>query len=346
MTMPIDRFYIDGSYSISRIMKGGWHLAGGHGKVDVKQAVADMKEFVEAGITTFDCADHYTGVEEMIGQFRQTYPELAKKTQVQTKFVPDLDILPTITQQYITSIIDRSLTRLKVDYLDLVQFFWWDWKIPGAIETAQILHDLMKEGKIARLGITNFSVPQLTQLVDANIPFVTNQVQYSLLDRRPERKMVEYCATHNMYILTYGQLAGGFISEEWLGKPEPTGEMANRSQIKYKLIIDDFGGWEKFQSLLKLLQGIGKQYGVGIGEVAVRWVIEQPRVAGSIVGATSTRYLKRNESIFSFSLSEEDHKRIRQIIGDTPSVPGDCYELENDRTGRHGRIMRYNQNKI
>lgn len=344
--MTIERISLDGDYTISRVLKGGWHLAGGHGEVDAAQAVRDMAAFVEAGITTFDCADHYTNVEAMIGQFRREYPELGRQTQVQTKFVPDLDILPTISRDYIVGIIDRSLQRIGVECLDLVQFFWWDWSIPGAVETALVLDDLRRAGKIARLGITNFSVRQLSELVDAGVPFVANQVQYSLLDRRPERKMADYCAAHGMKILTYGQLAGGFLSEGWLGRDEPVDFFENRSQIKYKLIIDDFGGWQKFQTLLGVLRDIGARHQVGIGEVAVRWVLGRPLVAGCIVGATSTRYLQRNQKIFSFELSPEDLRAIDEVIGTEPQVQGDCYELENDRTGRHGRIMRYNQNKV
>ena len=86
----IPRFPLTDDYTISRIIKGGWHLAGDHGSIDPDQARRDMATFVEAGITTFDCADIYTGVELLIGSFRQAYPSHAKWIQVHTKFVPDL----------------------------------------------------------------------------------------------------------------------------------------------------------------------------------------------------------------------------------------------------------------
>ena len=285
--MSIARVALAPAYSISRIIKGGWHLAGGHGQVDDMQAVDDMAAFVEAGVTTFDCADHYTGVEELIGRFRRQRPDLASSLQVQTKFVPDLEVLPNITRDYITRIIDRSLRRLSVERLDLLQFFWWDFRIPGAIDTALVLKDLQDAGKIAHLGVTNFSVAQLSPMMEAGVGFVANQVQYSLLDRRPERKMVAYNALVGMQILTYGQLAGGFLSETWLGVPEPVEPHPNRSLVKYKLIIDDFGGWTAFQTLLRTLKSIGEKHGVGVGEVAVRWVLDRPGVAACIVGATS-----------------------------------------------------------
>ncbi len=344
--MTVPRIALEPDYSISRIMKGGWQLAGGHGDVERSQAISDMAQFAEAGVTTFDCADHYTGVEALIGEFRSAYPELADKIQIQTKFVPDLDALSTIDRAYITRIIDRSRTRLKADRLDLVQFFWWDFSVRGAVEAALILNELKESGKIAHLGVTNFSVPQLSCLIDAGILFLTNQVQYSLLDRRPETRMVDFCRRHGMHILTYGQLAGGFFSEAWLDKPEPLEPFENRSLTKYKLIIDDYGGWSRFQSLLHVLGRIGERHGVGIGAVAVRWVLDRPLVAGCIVGATSTRHLADNLGIFSFALEEQDLCEIDAVIVGGVQVGGDCYELENDRDGRHGRIMRYNQNEI
>ena len=125
----IPRIRLADGYTISRIIKGGWHLAGDHGSIDPQQALKDMAQFVEAGITTFDCADIYTGVEELIGAFRRGYPALAKGVQVHTKFVPDLPDLATLDRRYVEAIIDRSLRRLGVERLDMVQFHWWDFDV-------------------------------------------------------------------------------------------------------------------------------------------------------------------------------------------------------------------------
>lgn len=342
----VERFELTPGYTMSRLLKGGWHLAGGHGQVDRAQAIKDMAAFVEAGITSFDCADHYIGVEELIGDFRRDYPSLAPLVQVHTKFVPDLGALASMNREGVVSIIDRSLKRLRVEQLDLVQYFWWDWNVKGGVETALVLKDLQQQGKIARIGVTNFNTTYLAELVDAGVPVVANQIQYSLVDRRPDWKMNAYCQANGIKILTYGHLLGGFFSEDWLGKPEPQGPFENRSWTKYKLIIDEFGDWSLFQELLAALQRVGKRHGVGIGEVAVRWVLDRPNVAGCIIGATSTRHLARNLKIFDFALSREDRAELALVTDNRRGPPGDCYQLENDRTGPHGRIMRYNQNEI
>jgi aryl-alcohol dehydrogenase-like predicted oxidoreductase len=344
--MSIERMELAPGYSISRLLKGGWHLAGGHGAIDPAQALKDMAAFVEAGITSFDCADHYVGVEQLIGDFRRSYPALASRLQVHTKFVPDIADLAQVNRAYVTRVIERSLRRLGVERLDLVQFFWWDWSVPGAIEAAGAFRDLMNEGKIAHLGVTNFNTVQFAELVDAGIPFIAHQLQYSLVDRRPERRMSAYCQARGIKLLTYGHLLGGFFSEAWLGKDEPTGPFENRSLTKYKLIIDEFGSWSLFQRLLQVLERVGERHGVGIGEIAVRWTLDRPNVAGCIIGATSTRHLDRNLKIARLRLTAEDLAGIEAIASQGGGPGGDCYQLENDREGPHGRIMRYNQNRI
>jgi aryl-alcohol dehydrogenase-like predicted oxidoreductase len=345
--LAVQRIEIAPGYSISRLLKGGWQLASGHGDgVDREQAIRDMAKFVEAGITTFDCADHYLGVEQLIGDFRRAHPGLAKQLQVHTKYVPDWDALPTLTRADTVRIIDRSLHRLGVETLDLVQFYWWNWNVPGVVETALVLRDLQREGKIRHLGVSNFTTPQLRRLVEAGMPVVVNQIQYSLVDDRPEREQLAFCRERGIAVLTYGHLLGGFIAGDWLGRHEPEEPYANRSLRKYKLIIDDFGGWRLFQELLAALVRIGERRGVGPGEVALHWTLEQPGIAGCIVGTTSTRHLRQNLRVFEIGLTEEDRSMLAAICARRRGPLGDCYELESDRTGRHGRIMRPNQNVL
>jgi aryl-alcohol dehydrogenase-like predicted oxidoreductase len=340
----IEQFEIKPGYSVSRILKGGWHLAGGHGDIDRKQAVEDMAAFVEAGVTTFDCADIYTGVEELIGDFRAAYPELATKIRVHTKFVPDHDQLANVDFNYVETIINRSLERLRMEQLDLVQYCWWDLSIPGYVDAGMCLAKLKEQGKINELAVTNYGVANMQELSDAGYPIFTNQLQYSLIDARAENGTIEFSQKNNIHLLCFGSLAGGFLSDSWLGTPEPTEAFTNRSLTKYKLIIDDFGGWDLFQELLRILRTVADRHNATIGQVAVRWVQSRPMVAAAIVGATSTRHLDENVRIFDLTLTDQDFADIEAVRSKRQGPEGDCYDLERDKTGRHGRIMKYNLN--
>lgn len=341
--------FADG-YRISRMIRGGWQLSGGHGDVDRERAIADMFAFVDRGVTTFDGADIYTGVEDMYGEFRQRLctqrgEAAARAFKVHTKFVPDWDRLGNIDRVYVTSIIDRSLQRLKVDRLDLVQFHWWNYAAPGVVETALMLRDLQKAGKIEHLAGTNFDTAHTCMLLSAGVPLVSMQVQYSLLDARPENGLVQLAQERGFGVLCYGTLAGGFLSEAWLGKPEPVGGLVNRSLIKYLLIIEDFGGWALFQKLLQVLDVVAHKHKVTIPAVATRWMLDKPAVAAVIVGARYAAHLDGALGMFAFRLDAEDRRMIGAVLAERSGPTGDTFELERDRNGRHGRIMKYNLNK-
>ena len=334
-------------YAIARIIRGGWQLAGGHGSVGRDRAVADLLAAAEAGILAFDCADIYTGVEELIGAFRAEYlrrhgDAALKRLKVHTKFVPDLDILPIIQKSHVRSVIERSLRRLRTEKLDLVQFHWWDYSVPGCIETALWLDELRREGKIDLLGGTNFDAPHTEALVEAGVPLAVMQVQYSLLDDRPEHGLVEACRRRGVHLLCYGSVAGGFLSDKWLGLPEPRPPFENRSLTKYKLIIDDFGGWELFQELLRALRRVAARHGTDIATIASRWVLDRPQVAAVIVGARNPDHLAANLAITNLRLTEADRAEIAAILSRRRGPQGDTFALERDRTGRHGSIMKYN----
>jgi aryl-alcohol dehydrogenase-like predicted oxidoreductase len=332
-------------YRIPRIVRGGWQLAGGHGEVMADEAVADMAAFVGAGLNTFDCADIYTGVEAMYGRFNALQRAAGRPPlQVHTKFVPDFDRLAQVDEAYVRRIVKRSIERLQVPRLSLVQFHWWNYAAAGCVATALILAKLQREGLIAHLGGTNFDTAHTQQMLEAGVPLVSMQVQYSLLDRRPARHLVPLARRQGVQLLCYGALAGGFLTDAWLGRPEP-GELENRSLVKYKLIIDDFGGWAAFQSLLRTLREIGARHGVGIAAVAIRWVLQREGVAAAIVGARYARHLPQMLSVFRFALDAEDEARLAPLLLAHPGPEGDTYDLERDKVGRHGRIMKYNLNK-
>lgn len=133
------------------------------------------------------------------------------------------------------------------------------------------------------------------------------------------------------------------MTNKWLGRSEPSFDsLENRSLKKYKLILDDFCGWDLFQKLLECLQKIGNRYQVPIANVASRWVLQRQQVGGIIVGGRHPKHLYDNLAVFRFHLSEQDLKDIDQVLKDSNPIHGEVYELERDREGIHGKTMKYN----
>ena len=344
----MDRYPLTPDYSISRLIHGGWQFSAGHrlSGPELDDAIDVLVASAELGVTTFDCADIYTGVEELYGRFLRRWRSTssAAEIQIHTKFVPDAVDLPNVDRAYVRRIVERSLRRLGVERLDLVQFYWWRDEVPGMEQTAVWLAELRDEGKIRHLAATNLDVARLRRIADAGVRLVSNQVQYSLLDRRPSSELAAYGAGNGVRIIAFGALAGGFLTGKWAGTRDP-GTLANRSLVKYRLIIDEFGGWAAYQRLLDEVCAIADERGVDPAAVAARFVLDQPNVAAVITGATRLGQMSRNIGALRLRLTDHDRRRIGVLLERAPGPSGDVFGLERDRNGPHGRIMKYDLNR-
>lgn len=337
-------------HTISRVIRGGWQLAGGHGTISRDAAVDDLIACADAGITTFDCADIYTGVEELLGAFRTRYArergaEALSRIRIHTKYVPDFSALGGLTKADAEAAIARSAKRLGVERVDLVQFHWWDLDQPGWRDAAGWLSELRARGLIRNIGGTNFDSRSVAAMLEDGVPLVSMQVQYSPLDTRPARDMSGLGAQNGFQLLCYGSVAGGFLSDKWLGAAEPESPLENRSLTKYKLIIDDAGGWAAFQNLLRALRGVADRRECDIATVASAWTLAQEQVAAVIVGARNRAHLADNLAISSVHLTGGDLAEIDAARNELAPLDGDVYTLERDRGGRHGSIMKYELNE-
>ena len=339
-------------YTVSRVLNGCWQLSLGHaldGPLDFSDVHHAFDELYACGFTAFDCADIYTGAEEFIGSWiaeKKADPSFDERdVQVHTKYVPDLEMLDQVDFAFTESIIDRSRARLHKDVLDAVQFHWWDYEVPGMIETAGYLNELRKQGKIRCVSVTNFDTDHLAMLVDAGIPVVTCQAQYSLFDRRPEKKLQKYCLEHGIHLICYGTLAGGFLAERYIGRAREDITVETRSQVKYLQVIEDSLGWEGYQKLLLVLKEIADDHGVGIPQVAARWVLDQSGVAAIVIGVRNSRHVHDNEKIFSFDLTDGEKQRLRTLIDSYDNLPGEPFELERTVGSKYRNIMHMNINE-
>ncbi|MBV8118600.1 MAG: aldo/keto reductase, partial [Alphaproteobacteria bacterium] len=320
MTLPAaSRYQLTSDLEICRILNGMWQVSGAHGPIDRARAVDEMFRYHEAGFTTWDLADHYGPAEDLIGEFRRRFAlahgaERLGEIQAFTKWVP---YPGAMTRPIVEQAVQVSLGRMGVDCLDLLQFHWWDYADRRYLDALKHLADLRDEGKIRHLALTNFDTERLQTITEAGIRIISNQVQYSLVDRRPAARMVAFCQQQGIALLTYGTVLGGFLSEKYLGQREPMrGDLATASLQKYKHMVDAWGGWGLFQELLAALKRLADRHGVGIANIGQRYILEQPAVAGVIVGARLgiAEHIAANAQTFNFVLDEADHTAIEPIL--------------------------------
>ena len=326
-------------YSINRIINGCWQLTPDHkgGPASKREALAIFSRLVEHGYTTFDCADIYEGTEELIGRFRQTLAD-PDRVEVHTKCVPDKQALAALTDAQIDAAIDRSRKRLRTDRLDLVQYHWWDYEVSGVERLTERLLNAQSAGRIRCIGVTNFDTPHLRKIIDAGAPIVSMQTQYSLLDRRPERAMNRFCAERKIGILAYGVLAGGFLSDRYLGSKPPAA--MNRSLVKYKLVVGEIGGWDALQVLLRKLRRIAERNATSVATVAARWVLDRPAVGAVIIGIGNRARIAEKNALLDLKLQQQDREALNACLDQLRIPPGEPYQLERDPSGPHAAIIR------
>lgn len=328
MTGTVERAELGAGLTISRVVTGLWQIADmerAGRPVDPVETSAAMAPYVEAGLTTFDMADHYGSAEVVAGEYRSGRG--AADVQLLTKWVPEPG---PVTRGDVRAAVGRALDRLRADRLDLLQFHAWSYADPGWLDCLFWLRELREEGLIRHLGLTNVDPAHLGMVLATGIEVVSNQVCFSLLDRRPLDGMTALCQERGVGLLAYGTVAGGFLTERWLGVDAPDVDALDTwSRMKYRRFIEAAGGWGAFQSLLETLQVVARRHEVSMANVACRWVLEQPAVAGIIIGARLGRseHIGENLRLFQFSLDEESRAELEAAAAAlrVPGEPGDEY---------------------
>ncbi|MET0430286.1 MAG: aldo/keto reductase [Microvirga sp.] len=326
MTKKPDRTLLAPGLEISRVVTGLWQVADMErdGRVLDRDAAADaMAAYAGDGFDSFDMADHYGSAELITGRFLARAAQgFERRPSAFTKWCP---VPGPMSASIVRAGIAERRERLGVEAIDLLQLHWWTFAHPGYIDALRELVSLQQEGWIRHLGLTNFDTDHLRLLVRHGFPVVSNQVSFSLLDRRAAGRMSEFCLASGVRLLAYGTLGGGFLTDRWVGAPEPTA-IADWSKSKYKRFIDTIGGWPALQIVLTALRAIADRHGVSVANVATRWVLDEPAVAAVIVGARlgEREHRADNAALFSFALDADDRARIDAALAATRPIPGDC----------------------
>jgi aryl-alcohol dehydrogenase-like predicted oxidoreductase len=314
--VSLERLALAGDLSICRLLNGMWQVSGGHGRIDRAKALESMHAHAADGFTTWDLADHYGPAEDLVGAYRRRHssqPGGLSNLQFFTKWVPRPG---QMSGPIVADAVALSQRRMESDTLDLLQFHWWDYADRRYLDALARLTDMRDAGAVRHLGLTNFDTERLADIVEREIAIVSNQVQFSIIDRRPEVRMAPWCREHGVHLLAYGAVCGGLLSDKYLGQPEPRGAALDTVSLqKYKRMVDAWGGWGLFQDLLTVLKSIAARQAVSIATVSARWVLDRPAVAGVILGRRLglTDHRAENAAVFAVTLDAEDLARIDQV---------------------------------
>ena len=321
----ISRTTLAPGLEISRVVTGLWQIADMErdGRaVDLDAAARAMTPYIEAGFTSFDMADHYGSAEIIAGRCRALGDPA--RLQLFTKWVPKPG---PVSAADVRAAIERSLERLAMPAIDLLQFHAWNYADPAWLDALVHLQDLKREGLIRHIGLTNVDAAHLRVVLASGIEVVSNQVSCSLIDRRAAGRLAAVCAEFGVGLLAYGTVCGGWLSEKWLGKDEPAWETDGTwSQMKYGRFIREAGGWPALQRVLRAAKDVAERHDVSLTNVATRFIMEQPGVAAVIVGARlgERAHIDDNQRLCSFQLTRDDRAHLEAAIAALAPIPGDC----------------------
>jgi aryl-alcohol dehydrogenase-like predicted oxidoreductase/enamine deaminase RidA (YjgF/YER057c/UK114 family) len=320
-----ERWTLGGGPSASRLICGLWQVADIEKNgvtIDPERGADVLEAYAGAGFDTFDMADHYGSAELIAGRLLARRRSPGPRPLAFTKWCPEPG---PMTPDVVRKGVEDRLRRLGVDQVDLLQFHWWTFLHPAWLDALHELAALKTEGLIGAIGVTNFDTDHLRLALADGIPIATNQISFSLLDRRAAGDLSAFCLAKGVRLLAYGALCGGFLSDKWLGQPEPE-TIPDWSHSKYKRFIDVAGGWPAFQGILEAAHEVALRHGVSIANVATRWVLDHPAVAAAIVGARIGESEHRADALelFGFALDDTDRVVLERAFAATKPIPGDC----------------------
>ncbi|KAH8076088.1 oxidoreductase [Aureococcus anophagefferens] len=316
------------------------------------------------GIRTFDCGDIYAGVEELVGRFLATARgqsrALADSVRLHTKVVPDDEALVArqrcggeaesaddarrrelALERCVEASVWRSANRLGVGRLDLVYLHWWDWSKEGFVGAVRALEAMKARGVVKDVGLTNVDVSRLRPLLEEEDgpEIACVQVNLSVIDHRPSSSgLCALCAAHGVRLLAHGSLAGGLLSDDWLGRDPPDYASLGPGVASNRVLVDEFGGWDRFQRVLRCLRAVADRHAaapgpltkVTVAMVAVAWTLKQTGVSAVVLGARNADHVKDAAlAASSLDLSDGDLADVAAALGGA-GVTGEVYDLERD----------------
>ncbi len=314
---------------VSKISYGTWQFGGDWGRVERSQwdaGKASVQKGLELGINFFDTAQAYGFglAERLLGEALQPYLKkgLREDIVLATKGGLRMEgdkLLRDASSRWLRQGVEQSLVNLGVDYIDLYQVHWPDPNTPIE-ETASALDQLVREGKIRYVGVSNYNVAHM-QAFEHIRKLDSLQPPYSLFRREIEQAILPYTRQHGIGVLVYGALAHGLLAGVFT--PQTTfaaDDWRSKSPI--------FHG-ESFQrnlAVVEHLKRLAEQEGMSVAQLAIAWVLAQPGIDVAIVGAHTPEQLEQIAQAGDMPFSQATRAEIERIMREAVPIGGPAPE--------------------
>ena len=306
---------------VSRLAFGTWQLGGDWGRFDEDQAIAAIRRARALGINFFDTAQGYGwgASERMLGraledELRRNRADVVVASKGGLR-MNDGELVRDSSREWLRRGVEESLHALGTDYLDLYQVHWPDPGVPFA-ETAGALQELVEEGKIRHIGVSNFGAPQIAEFSSARSVEAV-QPPYSILRREIEKDVLPYALEHDLGVLVYGPLAHGLltgsITEDTTFAPD---DWRSKSSI--------FRGetLRRELAVVRDLERLARERDQTVSQLAIAWVLAHPAVHVAIVGSRNPAHIEASVAALDTALTKDDLARIDEIVAGAASIDG------------------------
>src|SRR5581483_1248451 len=297
-------------------MTFGRNKQGPLGIVGLKEARRQIDQCIDAGVNFIDTANVYAGgqAEEILGEAIEAKRD---RLVVATKARFNMHGLPNTAGNSRINLIaecERSLKRLRTDWIDLYQVHQWDGQTPIE-ETMSALDRLVRDGKVRYIGCSNFSAWHVMKALRAagerNLePFVSQQIHYTLQAREAEYELIPLSLSEGLGVLVWSPLGGGLLSGKFRrGKKGPEGSRHFGLGWKEPPIYDA----DKLFDIVDVLVEIAEAKGVSAAQVALAWLLGRPGITSVILGARTGERLADNLAAADLSLSADERSRLDAV---------------------------------
>ena len=305
---------------VSEISLGSWLTFGGG--VPRERADACVAKAFEAGINFIDTANTYSRghSEEFLGEVLAKRPRDSYVLATKVYF-PAPDGGRGLSRSQILTQIDASLSRLRMDYVDLYQCHRYDWNTPLE-ETMEALSEVARQGKARYIGFSEWPVEKIREALSLPglEPLVSSQPQYSMIWRGPEVDLIPFCREQGISQIVWSPLAQGILTGKYRpGEPPPEDSRASSPAMNY--FMDDASKETLLERVQELL-AVSRDVGITPAQLALAWVLREPNVASAIVGASRPEQVEENAGASEIELDEGTLDRIEEILGDSVAWDG------------------------